>query len=90
MGCFANMQSTFLFGGEMDYWIWLARIEGLGPIRKMRALQKFRRPENFYNATKKEILSIEGFGELIYKKIEKESLESGYCYSNEVKTKMEN
>lgn len=26
----------------------------------------------------------------IYKKIEKESLESGYCYSNEVKTKMEN
>ncbi len=54
----------------MDYWIWLASIEGLGSVRKLRALQKFRSPEKFYNATKKEILSIEGFNEKICEKIE--------------------
>ena len=54
----------------MDYWIWLASIDGLGAIRKMRALQKFRTPENFYKASKDEILSIDGFGEAIYRKIE--------------------
>lgn len=54
----------------MDYWVWLASIEGLGSVRKLRALQKFRNPENFYNAAKKEILSIEGFNEKICEKIE--------------------
>lgn len=54
----------------MDYWIWLASIEGLGSIRKMRALQKFRTPENFYNAGEKEVISIDGFGKGIYEKIE--------------------
>ncbi len=53
----------------MDYWIWLANIEGLGAVSKLKALQKFRTAEAFYNASKEEILMLKGFSERTYEKI---------------------
>lgn len=53
----------------MDYWIWFANIEKLGAIRKYKLLQHFGSVENFYNATKKEVLKLDGFGEETWKNI---------------------
>lgn len=53
----------------MDYWIWFANIEKLGAIRKYKLLRHFGSIENFYNATKKEVLELDGFGEETWKNI---------------------
>lgn len=44
----------------MNYWIWLSQIEGLGPIKKLKLLEKFGTPEKIYKIPKKELLSVEG------------------------------
>ncbi len=53
----------------MDYWIWFANIEKLGAIRKYKLLRKFGSVEKIYNASKKDILDMEGFGEETWKNI---------------------
>lgn len=53
----------------MDYWIWFANIKKLGAIRKYKLLRKFGSVDEIYNANKKDILDIEGFGEETWKNI---------------------
>lgn len=54
----------------MNYWLWLASIEGLGSIKKKKLLEKFQNnPEKIFKATEKELLSIEGIGEKLTSKI---------------------
>lgn len=44
----------------MNYWIWLATIEGIGPIRKKKLLEKFKIPRKIYAAKEEELLEVEG------------------------------
>ena len=43
----------------MKYWIWLSCIEGLGPVKKLLLLNKFKCPKKIYDASDKEILKVE-------------------------------
>lgn len=43
----------------MKYWIWLSYIEGLGPVKKLLLLNKFKCPKKIYDASDKEILKVE-------------------------------
>lgn len=54
----------------MNYWLWLASIDGLGSIRKQKLLDKFQNnPERIYKATEKELSYVEGIGAKLSKKI---------------------
>lgn len=54
---------------EMQYWIWVSRIEKLGSIRTQKLLEIYKSPKNIWNATKAELMNIEGIGEKIAKEI---------------------
>lgn len=45
------------------YWIWFSLIQKLGTIRKIKLLKKYKKPEEIFKLTKKELLEIEGIGE---------------------------
>lgn len=49
----------------MKYWIWLSRIEGLGPIKIKSLLEKYKTPEKIWNLTKQELMKTKGIGENI-------------------------
>ncbi len=49
----------------MEYWIWLSRIEGLGPIKIKSLLEKYKTPEKIWNLNKSELMQIKGIGENI-------------------------
>ncbi len=51
------------------YWIWLSKIEGLGPKRKQALLEKYKTPEEIYNLTEHELLRNFGIGEKLAKNI---------------------
>lgn len=55
----------------MNYWIWLATLEKVGPIKKMKLLEKFKNPEKIYKTRKSELLKIEGITEELVSEIEK-------------------
>lgn len=55
----------------MNYWIWLATIKGLGPIKKRKLLDEFETPERIYKSNKNDILKVYGIGEELYSYIEK-------------------
>ena len=55
----------------MKYWIWLASIEGLGPIRKLALLNRFKTPRKIYSASKKEILKVEGMNDKLQQNMQK-------------------
>lgn len=44
----------------MNYWIWFASLNEIGPVRKMHLLEKFKTPECIYFAKDKELLKVEG------------------------------
>lgn len=54
----------------MNYWIWFATIEGLGPIQKKKLLEKYITPEKVFNAKLEELEKIEflrdGMAQKIY------------------------
>lgn len=54
---------------EIRYWIWLSRIEKLGSIKLQRLLEKFKTPQNIWNAKEEDLLKIEGIGKEISKQI---------------------
>lgn len=62
---------------EMQYWIWLSRIEKLGSIKTQKLLEIYGVPKNIWNATKEELLKIEGIGEETAKQILKEEYRIG-------------
>ena len=49
----------------MEYWIWLSRIEGLGPIKTRQLLDRFKTPEEIWKLSKEELMKIKGIGEKI-------------------------
>ena len=54
----------------MNYWLWLASIDGIGSVKKKKLLEKFQsNPEKIFKATEKELLQVEGIGERLSKKI---------------------
>lgn len=54
----------------MNYWLWLASIDGIGSIKKQKLLEEFQNtPEKIFKATEKELLQVEGIGEKLSKKI---------------------
>lgn len=57
---------------EIRYWIWLSRIEKLGSIKAQKLLEKYKTPQNIWNAQKEDLLKTEGIGEETVKQILKE------------------
>lgn len=55
----------------MKYWIWLASVEGLGPVKKFALLNKFETAKRIYNATEKEILKVDGMSDKIIQNMQK-------------------
>ena len=53
----------------VNYWIWFATIKGLGPVRKMKLLEKFKTPEKVYFSKEKELLDVDGITKEIIKAI---------------------
>lgn len=53
----------------MKYWIWLSRIEGLGPIKTKELLEKYKTPEKIWELNKEELLNIAGIGEITAEQI---------------------
>ena len=59
----------------MNYWIWLATIEELGPIKKKRLIDTFGTPEGIYKASNRCLLEIEGITEKIVENINRSKQE---------------
>ena len=55
----------------MKYWIWLASVEDLGPVKKFALLNKFETAKRIYNATEKEILKVDGMSDKIVQNMQK-------------------
>lgn len=53
----------------MKYWIWLSRIEGLGPIKIKQLLDIYKTPERIWKLSKEELIRTKGIGEKIANKI---------------------
>lgn len=53
----------------MKYWIWLSRIEGLGPIKTKELLEKYKTPEKIWELNKEQLLNINGIGEKVAQQI---------------------
>lgn len=54
----------------MNYWLWLATIEGIGSIKKKKLLEQFENdPQKIYLASEKELKKVEGIGETLSRKI---------------------
>lgn len=49
----------------MNYWIWFASIKELGPVRKLKLLEKFKSPEKIYFLKDTELLKVEGINRKI-------------------------
>lgn len=76
----------------MNYWLWLASIDGIGSVKKQKLLERFQNnPEKIFKATKKELLAVEGIGEklstqiLFSKDVELISRMEKYMKLNEIK-----
>lgn len=54
----------------MNYWIWLSQVDGLGPIQKMKLLDKFKCPEEIFKVKISEIEKIEGIRKIAIEGIE--------------------
>lgn len=69
---FLCVNKLFIIRGDlMKYWIWLASIEGLGPVKKFALLNKFETAKRIYNATEKEILKVDGMSDKIVQNMQK-------------------
>lgn len=62
---------------KKQYWIWFSRIESLGSIKKQKLLEKYKIPENIWNASEEELLKIDGIGEETAKQILKNEYRIG-------------
>lgn len=54
---------------EIQYWIWITRIEGLGCIKIQKLLERFKLPKNIWMAKKEELIEVDGIGDEIADKI---------------------
>lgn len=69
---FLRVNKLFIIRGDlMKYWIWLASVECLGPVKKFALLNKFETAKRIYNATEKEILKVDGMSDKIVQNMQK-------------------
>lgn len=69
---FLRVNKLFIIRGDlMKYWIWLASVEGLGPVKKFALLNKFETAKRIYDATEKEILKVDGMSDKIVQNMQK-------------------
>lgn len=54
---------------DKKYWIWLSRLEGVGPIKIKRLLEIYKTPKIIWKLEKEELLKIKGIGEKIANQI---------------------
>ena len=54
---------------EKKYWIWFSLLKDIGSKIRQRLLEKYQTPELIYNATREELLQIQGIGEVLAEKI---------------------
>lgn len=54
---------------DKKYWIWLSRIEGLGPIKIKQLLERYKVPEAIWKLTKEELIKTIGIKEKIANQI---------------------
>lgn len=59
---------------DLEYWVWLSKIEKLGSIKTKKLLEKYTHPKEIWKCKKEDLLKIEGIGE----KIAEEILDSKY------------
>lgn len=57
---------------EIQYWIWLSRIEKLGSVKIQKLLEVYKHPKNIWNAKKEDLLKVDGIGEETAKQILKQ------------------
>ncbi|MBO5478155.1 MAG: DNA-processing protein DprA [Clostridia bacterium] len=66
----------------MEYWIWLSRIQGLGPIKMKQLLEKYQTPEKIWQLNKEELMQTKGIGEMTAEEILKDKYRKNleqYC-----------
>lgn len=54
---------------DLEYWIWLSKIEKLGSIKIQRLLEKYNHPKEIWKCKKEDLLKVEGIGEKIAEEI---------------------
>lgn len=54
---------------DKKYWIWLSRLEGIGPIKIKQLLEIYKIPKKIWELKKEELLKIKGIGEKIANQI---------------------
>lgn len=54
---------------DKKYWIWLSRLEGIGPIKIKQLLEIYKTPKKIWELKKEELLKIKGIGEKIANQI---------------------
>ncbi len=54
---------------DKKYWIWLSRIEGLGPIKIKQLLEIYKTPKIIWKLSKEELIKAKGIGEIIANQI---------------------
>ncbi|MCC5909729.1 MAG: DNA-processing protein DprA, partial [Clostridiaceae bacterium] len=59
----------------MEYWIWLSQLKGIGSITQKKLLEHFFSPEAIYDATKQQLMEVDGIGPALTEVIKSSSLE---------------
>lgn len=54
---------------DLEYWLWLSRIEKLGSIKTQKLLEKFNNPKEIWKCKKEDLLKVEGIGEKLVEEI---------------------
>lgn len=54
---------------DLEYWVWISRIEKLGSIKIQRLLEKYNHPKEIWKCKKEDLLKVEGIGEKIAEEI---------------------
>lgn len=54
---------------DLEYWIWLSRIEKLGSVKTQKLLEKYDHPKELWKCKKEDLLKVEGIGEKIAEEI---------------------
>jgi DNA processing protein len=54
---------------KQKYWIWLSRIEGVGPVKIRELLKKYHSPEEIWNLKQEELIQVNGIGNIIANKV---------------------
>lgn len=54
---------------DLEYWLWLSKIQNLGSIKTQKLLKKYNHPKEIWKCKKEDLLKVEGIGEKIAEEI---------------------